>query len=105
MQDKQKTILRCFAERVREFYPKARIWAFGSRAWGTPAAESDLDLCVVLPSFKPEDRISVSDIAWEIGFEQDMHLSTIVISEEDFERGPVSASPLLHAIRNEGVAA
>jgi hypothetical protein len=52
-----------------------------------------------------DDGVAVSDIAWEVGFAHDMHLSTIVIPETDFEQDPVSASPLLDTIRNEGVAA
>jgi len=51
------------------------------------------------------DRFAISDIAWEVGFEHELHISTIVVSEKDFEQGPVSASPLLNAVRSEGVAA
>lgn len=105
MRDEQRKILRLFADKVRQKYPEARIWAFGSHVKGTATAESDLDICVVLPHLETKDRISISDIAWEVGFEHDQYISTIVVSETDFEQGPVSASPLLHTIRNEGVAA
>lgn len=105
MQDEQRKLLMIFAGKVRQKYPEARIWAFGSHVRGTATAESDLDICVVLPHLEPEDRISISDIAWEVGFEHDLYISTIVVSETDFEQGPVSASPLLSTIRNEGIAA
>jgi len=105
MQDNQMKILRIFAEKIRQKYPQARIWAFGSYARGRSTAESDLDICVVLPQMDPEDRISVSDTAWEVGLEHDLHISTIVISEKDFEQGPASASLLLDSIRNEGIVA
>lgn len=105
MQNKQIKILREFADKVRNMYPNARIWAFGSFVRGTAKAESDLDLCVVLPQMHPDDRLIISDIAWEVGFGHDLHLSTVVLSAQDFEQGPISVSPLLDAVRNEGVAA
>lgn len=105
MREKQRKILKTFAEKVRVVYPDARIWAFGSYARDTATGESDLDICVVIPGLRPDDRLAVSDMAWEIGFNHDLHLSTIVVSEDDFERGPVSASPLINAIRSEGIAA
>src|SRR6056297_2542491 len=98
MQSKQLQILQEFADKLRSVYSEARIWAFGSSVKETATAESDLDICVVLPKMQSEDRFVVSDIAWEIGFFHDLHLSTIVISEEDFEFGPVSTSPLLDAV-------
>lgn len=105
MQNEQIIILREFAETVRRQYPHARIWAFGSHAKGTATEQSDLDVCVVLPQIDPDDRFAVSDIAWEVGLEHDVHISTIVVSEKDFEQGPVSVSPLVETIRSEGIAA
>ena len=105
MRKELSTILNLFAHKVREQYPKARVWAFGSHTRGTATAESDFDICVVLPDMVPNDRLVISDLAWEIGFENDVHLSTIVLSEKDFEHGPLSASPLVGTIRNEGIPA
>jgi predicted nucleotidyltransferase len=105
MKIKQNKILDIFAEQVRRFFPKAKIIGFGSYVRGEATADSDLDVCIILPSMHPDDRLVVSDIAWEVGFAHDLHLSTIVISEEKFSHGPISASPLLDTIRNEGVAA
>lgn len=105
MKEEQTKVLRELAEKIRHKYPKARIWAFGSYARDTAGAESDLDICVVLSRMQSDDRLAVSDMAWEVGLEHDLHLSTIVVSEEDFEQGPLSASPLLEAVRSEGVAA
>jgi predicted nucleotidyltransferase len=105
MHDEYLNILKEFAAKVREIYPQARIWAFGSYARGFATVESDLDICVVIRQMRSNDRLRVSDLAWEIGFEHDLHLSTIVISEKDFQQGPVSVSPLLDTIRREGVAA
>jgi len=98
-------VLKKFAAKVRAVYPGARIWAFGSYPRGTATEESDLDVCVVLKEFKPEDRFVISDLAWEAGFDYDILISTIVISGYDYENGSMSASPLIESIKSEGVAA
>jgi len=72
---------------------------------GAATLEFDLDICITIPEMRSDDRVVVSDIAWEVGFTNDMPLSTIVIPEKDCEQGPASASPFLDTIRNEGVAA
>ncbi len=105
MEREHKQILREFAEKVRTRYHGAQIWAFGSYARGTATTESDLDICVVIPGMLHQDRLVISDLAWEIGLIHDLYLSTVVFSEDDFKRGAVSVSPLLDAVRNEGIAA
>ena len=105
MRKRPKEIIKLFADTVRNNYPKAKILAFGSYVRGEAAEDSDMDLCVVLPGMQSDDRLKISDIAWEVGFENDLHLSTIVVSEENFSRGPIASSPLLDTIRNEGIAA
>jgi uncharacterized protein len=100
-----RRILSRFAERVRVMAPDAQISAFGSRARGTAHPESDFDLCVVLPAVTPEAREAIYTMAWEIGFAEGRVLAPIVLSREDFESGPLSASTLVRTIRRDGVAA
>lgn len=97
--------LDLFASRVRALAPSAAIWAFGSRARGSAHPDSDLDLCVVLSAVTRELRGGICTIAWEIGFDEGRLLAPIILSEEDFERAPMSASTLVANIRHEGVAA
>ncbi len=84
-----RAILEQFAGRVREIEPLARIWAFGSRARGDAAPDSDFDICVVVPAGVAELRRPVRKLAWEVGF----------------EHGAMSASTLVANIRAAGVAA
>lgn len=105
MSEEDRAILEQFARRVRRVEPRARVWAFGSRARGDASADADFDLCVVVPQVGPdlEDQIRAS--AWEIAFEHGRVMPTIVFSEEDFDRGPLSVSTLVANIRREGIAA
>jgi DNA polymerase sigma len=98
-------LLAALAKAIRDEFAGAQVSAFGSRANNTATPESDLDVCVVLDQFQPNQRLRISDIAWELGFNADVVISTIIFTREQFEHGPCSASPLVHAILTKGVAA
>lgn len=105
MSPEDHRILDLFAARVRELEPDARIWAFGSRARGDAAPDSDLDVFVVVPDLTPTLRRAVRTAAWELGFEHERVLSTVLAPAEEFENGPLSASTLVKNLRDEGIAA
>ena len=105
MRLEDQKILEKFATRVRGYYPEASIWAFGSRARGHASPDSDLDICVVVNELDAKADRLVMDIAWEIGFEADIVISVIPFSIEEFNVGPLSASPLVRIIKEDGVAA
>jgi uncharacterized protein len=102
--DDRRILLR-FADRVREVAPESRISAFGSRARGTAHSDSDFDLCVVVPGVTAETRDAIYAVAWEVGFAEGCVLAPVVLSREDFESGPLSASTLVRTILRDGVAA
>jgi predicted nucleotidyltransferase len=105
MADRDRQILELFAARVRERFPDADVWAFGSRVRGDATWESDLDVCVVVDHLTNEDRHVLWNMAWEIGFEQDMLISAVPFSKDEFEYGPCSESPLVLNILREGIPA
>lgn len=107
MKPEDRAVFESFAARVRaEIDPGAKIWAYGSRARGDAEEYSDLDVCVVLPGpVSYELRLAIGHIAWEIGFEKGVFIQDVVFTEESFERGPMSAHPLVKTILREGLAA
>lgn len=105
MSPQDSNILRQFAALVRSACGAAQIWAFGSRARGDAAPESDLDVCVVLEGLDEAIDRKVMRIAWEVGFQNSIVLSTVTYSRDEFARGPCAASPLVRTILREGVAA
>ncbi|MBD1876726.1 nucleotidyltransferase domain-containing protein [Nodosilinea sp. FACHB-131] len=100
-----RQILAEFANRLRGKFPKASIWAFGSRARGNAQPDSDLDICVVVDTLDRSSWKAISDIAWEVGFHHDLVITTIKYSRRQFEGSPHTASPLIHNILAEGIAA
>jgi predicted nucleotidyltransferase len=105
MQESDRRVLEEFAAKVRLQFPEAQIWAFGSRVRGPATWESDLDVCVVLEELDADIWTAITDIAWEVGFERDTLISTVVFSREMFERGRCSVSGLVQTIREEGIPA
>ena len=105
MSQQDRQILAEFTKRVCKRFPEARIWAFGSRARGDAGWDSDFDICIVL------DRIDhiidrwIRDVAWEIGFENDRVITTVLINKEQFEHGPMSESTLVANVLREGISA
>ena len=97
-------ILNQFASTVRQQFPNAQIWAFGSRARGDARPDSDLDICVVVDSLEPTVKKTISHIAWEIGFIHERLITTVKYSRDQFNQGPCAISPLVQTIRREGVA-
>lgn len=105
MVEKDSRILREFASRVRSRFPEARIWAFGSRARGEADTDSDLDVCVVVDHLDEARDREIINTAWEVGFAGDVVISTVTFSRDEFTSGPIAHSPIVQAIRRDGVAA
>jgi uncharacterized protein len=83
--------------------PVSRVCVFGSRARGDATADSDLDVFLVVDHLDADLREKISEVAWEVGFENDVVLSTFVITAEQLERGPLGVSPIFRQIEREGI--
>ncbi len=100
----EKAVLERLKLLISERLPLHQMVLFGSRARGDAEPDSDFDLLVVLDG--PADRSAretVSDCAWEMGLEHGMVIVPIVVSRDEWERGPERYSLLAQAIRAEGL--
>jgi len=100
--DDRQTALE-FKRRAAAAAPILQFRVFGSRATGFATAGSDLDIFLVVSRLDAEIREKISEVAWEVGFENDVVLSTFVVTAEQLERGPVGVSPIIRRIEKEGV--
>ena len=105
MNVRDENVLSSFAARLRQSLPHASLWGFGSRVRGDAAAESDLDVCVVVEHLDRSARALIRQIAWEVGFDNDVVITTVKYSRDAFEHGPSSVSPLVRTVLKEGVPA
>jgi len=105
LSNKDNQIFSQFVSMVRVKYPAAKVWAYGSRVRGDATFESDLDVCVVVDKLDDESDSAIMKIAWQIGFDNDVIISTVTYSKEEFEDGPCSESGLVQNILGYGIAA
>jgi len=98
-----RQIVREFHRRLAALAPVLDLRVFGSRARGDAAPDSDLDVFIELEESTPELRQRISEIAWEVGFEMDRVISTVVTTRAELEHGAMGANPLILNVEQEGV--
>lgn len=76
---------------------------FGSRARGDHAPDSDYDVLVVVSRLDRTIRKTISECAWQAGFEDCLVIVPVVMTSDELEHSPFRASLLMQAIREEGV--
>jgi predicted nucleotidyltransferase len=103
--EEDRNILKKFKARVQKRFSDARIWAYGSRTRGNATWDSDFDVFIVLSRVEPKIDRWIRDIAWEVGFENERIITTVLIDNEQFEQGPMSESTLVANILREGIRA
>ena len=96
-------ITRTAKEKLAQQIPIFEIRLFGSRARGDDTPESDVDVYIETVTLTREQRRLVSDILWEVGFENGVVVAPVIFSRDDLENGPLSVSPLFRAIKREGI--
>jgi predicted nucleotidyltransferase len=97
-------IVRRLKHRIQAIASVKRLVVYGSRARGDDLEESDLDVFIELEALTPQLRKQISDLAWEIGFEEDVVISTFVATSQAITDSALAANPILIAIRSEGIA-
>src|SRR5260370_36590260 len=69
-------VIRRFAREVAEHFQPDKIILFGSHAYGTPHADSDVDILVIMPARNQIDRALRIDRALDPPFPLDLIVRT-----------------------------
>jgi len=98
----KETILEEIKSRLSNLYHPKIIYIFGSFAWGTPNASSDLDIAVIIEASdeKPYKRIQRGvGVLWDINQSIDL----LVYTKNEFYSRALHPSTLQHKIENKGI--
>lgn len=83
-------------------FPAIRILIFGSYARGEARPDSDIDICLVSPSFK-KDKEKYRKEATFIAFGIDPRIQVVVADPQELQKNQLS--PLYSQIRKDSIAA
>ena len=105
------SVIRRFARQIGERFHPEKIVLFGSYAYGTPHAESDVDLLVIMPARNVIDQSVRICQAFERPFSLDLIVRTprqieLGLREDDcnwFLREVIEKGMVLYETRNGGV--
>ncbi len=88
---------------LRSKLPVSRVIVFGSKARGTGADDSDIDLLVLTSTpVTTAIRTAVSELLADINLKSDVALSSVVVSEKDWEEGLVRYSLIHSEVERDG---
>ena len=94
--------LKQISEVIKQSIQTEKIYLFGSYAYGTPTADSDFDICVIIPdsTIRPADAIkTIRRALYSI---QDIPMDVLVYRNTDFLKRQQTAS-LERTISRDGV--
>ena len=96
-------IAKQLKERLSEVVQLIDFRVFGSRARGDEDEYSDLDVFLEVPSLDKELKEKISDIIWEVGFENYVVISPLIFTRGEIENSPLRSSPIVRNIVEEGI--
>ena len=97
-------LLKQVKEAVLKIEPTAEIILYGSRARGDSKAESDWDFLVLVDGPVDDDRVDrIRHRLYEIEWESDQVLSSIVRSRKEWDSQPLTDTPFHRNVELEGI--
>jgi len=101
--ERERTELKALAQRLRDEMGALEVRVFGSAVRGEMDDESDIDLFVVLPLGDREMRDRVTDLCFETSLEVDRLVAPFIATPAGLELPRMKGSPLMKALRKEGL--
>lgn len=104
LSDEDREVALRFKKRLLESgVPVVELRVYGSRARGDFSPESDLDVFLIVRELTRKIRETISELAWECGFDADKVITTVEFTPDEVLRTPLRASPFIHAVMEEGI--
>ena len=103
MKPKDYEIAKELKDRLTNVVPLIDLRVFGSRARGDADEYSDMDVFLEVAFLDKKLKKIISDITWEVGFENFVVISILIFTREEIENSPLRSSPIVRNIMEEGV--
>jgi len=86
-----------------EGIPLIGLRLYGSRARGEATDESDMDTFLILEKIDDVIEETINRIAWEVGFQAGILITTADYTPYMIEHTPLRSSPFVRAVMRDGV--
>jgi predicted nucleotidyltransferase len=103
MNEHDRQIALQLKQRLSQVVPLLDYRVFGSRARGDADEYSDMDVFVKIEYLTRDLKEKISDLTWEVGFENEMVISALIFTRDELENTPLRSSPIVETINEEGV--
>jgi uncharacterized protein len=101
---KRNELLEQIRQAVREVEPDAEIILYGSRSRGDAVIESDWDLLILVDGPVTDERTDrIRHQLYEIEWESEVVLSSIVRNREEWNSGIYQTLPFHQRVEQEGI--
>jgi len=90
-------------EAIRDRYQPERVVLFGSRAWGVPTADSDVDLLVVKDTNEPLLKRCYEVLRLVQREKRGLPMDVLVYTPAELEARLAAGDPFLERVLREGV--
>lgn len=103
MKPKDYEIAKKLKEKLSEVVNLIDFRVFGSRAREDADDLSDMDVFLEVELLDKELKEKISDIVWEVGFENFVVISPLIFTKDEIENSPIRSSPIVKNISKEGI--
>jgi hypothetical protein len=62
-----------------------------------------LDLYIQVPAVNKGERRFINNVAWEVGLENDLLITPVVVTKEQIDNTPFTATTFYQAVEREGI--
>jgi predicted nucleotidyltransferase len=99
----EKKALNELQTRLAKKYNLVDFKLYGSKAIGTDAPGSDLDVMIVLEKCFPAIESEIDDLVFDINLKYDCFITALFFSRAELDTGSLSESPIYKKILQEGI--
>jgi len=103
--ENEKKLIEKFKNKMEAFVgsDKVKLFLFGSKARGDADHHSDIDIAIIVKNLTRKQKNQILEEVADFEFENILPLSTLILSEEEFERLKRRERAIALDIENKGI--